>query len=194
VVGINKSISKYMAKRWSSMVSFIKVITLYPIDTVREKTAEFKSSTMILSLILGCYLVAVSAGYYKVALSEYIVGWEGKISYVEVKNEKTAQGEVANTVIGVEKSGDKKEIVQYVMGAQQAASMKKDMPVRKPFFYSETLFDKEGASFSVVLSDFLFLIMGILIYLFALICGSSFITIIFSSVFMVRSKYAKNKK
>ena len=177
------------------MASFIKVITLYPIDTVREKSEEFKGPVMLLSVLLACYLIAVSIGYYKVGLSEYMSGWEGKISYIEVKNEKSVQGETARTIVGVDRQyGDKKETIQYTVSSQQAVSMKKDMPVRKPFFYSETLFGSEGVSFSVALSDFLFFLMGLLIFLFALICGSSFITIIFSSVFMVRSKYAKNKK
>jgi len=177
------------------MSSFIKVITLYPIETVREKNAEFKGPVMILSVLLAAYLIAVSIGYYKVGLSEFVSGWEGKISFIEASAEKTGQAETARTVIGVErKAGDKLETIRFVMGPQQAAAMKKDMPVRKPFLYSETLFGAESVSFSVILSDFLFLLMGLLIFLFALICGSSFLTIIFASVFMVRSKYAKNKK
>jgi len=177
------------------MSSFIKVITLYPIETVREKSEEFKGPVMILSLLLALYLIAVSIGYYKIGLSEYISGWEGKISYIEARIEKSGQAEIARTVVGVERrAGDKSETIQYIMGPQQAAAMKKDMHVRKPFIYSETLFGSESVSFSVVLSDFLFFLMGLLIFLFALICGSSFLTIIFASVFMVRSKYAKNKK
>ncbi|HOT74978.1 MAG TPA: hypothetical protein PK467_04275, partial [Candidatus Wallbacteria bacterium] len=91
------------------------------------------------------------------------------------------------------KDGAAKELVLYEMPQQKINLLQigKGGKVRKPMLYTDVLFGEEKASLSSTVSDFMFFIFGVLLLCFALVSGGSFIAIIFASVFMIKSKYAK---
>lgn len=182
---------KILDKKFSNFVSFVKTVVSYPSDTIREKSSEFKGATLFLVLVLALFVVASLYGFYSLSLKHHVTTWSGKIAYVDLKPSKVV-GEAASNVIGVERqTGDTVEVVEYSVSPLTASALKKDMKVRKPFFYTDMLFGDDGVSFSMLSADALFFIVGLLLLAFVIVCGSSFITIIFASIFMVRPKYAK---
>ncbi len=192
MVFINSLVTKQISQRWQRISSFIKVIAYYPLDTFREKKPDFPGAATALGIFLICFYLAIFAFYYKIGLGGYLMPWSGSVERIEYRS-PAASNMPDVSLLHVLKDGAAKELVLYEVTAQKINSLKieKGVKVRKPAFYTEVLFGDEGISFSYLVSDFMFFIFGVLLFIFAAVSGGSFITIIFASVFMMKSKYAK---
>ena len=192
MVVISSLAEKQILNRWKNISSFIKVITHYPADIYREKRADFPIAAKTFAVLLICFYVSIFIFYYNVGLSGYIMPWSGTVERIEYKSPSVSNMPDLS-VIHVLKDVSSKQIELFQLTQKRIAELKiaKGIKVRKPFFYTEALFGDESISLSDMLSDFMFFIFGVLLFIFAAITGGSFITIIYSSVFMMKSKYAK---
>jgi hypothetical protein len=147
---------------------------------------------MALGIFLMCFYLAIFAFYYKIGLGGYLMPWSGAVERIEYKA-PAASNMPDVSILHVLKDGAAKELALYEVTAQKINALKieKGVKVRKPAFYTEVLFGNEGISFSYLLSDFMFFVFGVFLFIFAAVSGGSFITIIFASVFMMKSKYPK---
>ncbi len=192
MVVINSLAAKQILNRWKNVSSFIKVITHYPADIYREKKAGFPIAAKILAFLLICFYASIFIFYYNAGLSGYIMPWSGTVERIEYKSPSVSNVPDLN-IVHVLKDGASKQVEIFQLTERKMTELKiaKGIKVRKPFFYTEALFGDESISFSNLLSDFMFFIFGVLLFVFAAVTGGSFITIIYSSVFMTKSKYAK---
>lgn len=192
MVVINSIVSKQLSQRWQKVSSFIKVIAYYPFDTMREKKPDFPGAAKALGVMLACFYLALFVFYYRIGLSGYIVPWSGVVDRIEYRSPAAANMPDVS-LLHVLKDGAAKELVLYEASQQKISALRidKGTKVRKPAFYTEVLFGDESVSFSFMLSDLMFFIFGLLLFAFAAVSGGSFISIIFTSVFMMKSKYAK---
>jgi len=192
VVVISSLAEKQILNRWKNISSFIKVITHYPADIYREKKADFPVAAKTFAVVLICFYASIFIFYYNVGLSGYIMPWSGTVERIEYKSPSVSNVPDLS-VIHVLKDGAAKQIELFQLTQKEIIELKieKGIKVRKPVFYTDVLFGGESISFSDMLSDFMFFIFGVLLFIFAAVTGGSFITIIYASVFMMKSKYAK---
>jgi len=192
VVAISSLLLKQLALRWQKVSSVIKVVVCYPGDVVREKKKDFPGAANALIALLACFYIAVFIFYFNFGLSGYLLPWSGVVDRIEYKAPAVANMPDVS-VVHVLKDGAAKELVLYEMPQQKInlLQINKGSKVRKPMLYTDVLFGEEKALFSSTVSDFMFFIFGVLLLGFALVSGGSFIAIIFASVFMIKSKYAK---
>ncbi len=192
MVVISSLAEKQILNRWKNISSFIKVITHYPADIYREKKADFPVAAKTFAVVLICFYASIFIFYYNVGLSGYIMPWSGTVERIEYKSPSVSNVPDLS-VIHVLKDGAAKQIELFQLTQKEIIELKieKGIKVRKPVFYTDVLFGGESISFSDMLSDFMFFIFGVLLFIFAAVTGGSFITIIYASVFMMKSKYAK---
>ncbi len=192
MIVISSLSSKKISNRLKDVSSFFKVITFYPLDTLRDKKPDFPLTAKILSVLLICFYLALFIFYYKIGLSNYIIPWSGTVERIEYKSPATSNMPDIS-VVQVLRDGNEKKLELYQMTQKKINELGivKGVKVRKPFLYTETLFGTETISYSYMLSDFLFFIFGMALFVFAAITGGSFLTIIYASVFMTKSKYIK---
>lgn len=192
MVVISSLASKQILNRWKNISSFIKVITHYPAGIYREKKADFPLASKAFALLLICFYASIFIFYYNAGLSGYIMPWAGTVERIEYKSPSVSNVPDLS-VIHVLKDGAVKQMELFQLTQKKIIELKieKGLKVRKPVFYTEALFGDESLSFSNLLSDFMFFILGVLLFIFAAVTGGSFITIIYASVFMMKSKYAK---
>lgn len=182
---------KVLDKKFSNFLSFLKTVVNYPLDTIREKRADFQGACAILGVLLAVFVISALTGFYQLSLRHHVTTWTGTILSIEARPSKIA-GEAGSNIVTIDRMvGDTREVFEFTVPPATAANLKKGMPARKMFFYTEVVFGDEGISFSTLSADILFLIIGLFLLAFVIVCGSSFITIIFASIFMVKSKYPK---
>jgi len=192
VVVINRSFM-VLSQRFGKVAGFIKTIAAYPFETLKVKNDEFAKAKKILGFILLVFYLLVFLGYYRFSLSGYLIPWSGTVTRIESQAPKATANAPDASIVRVERGADTSDVVLYELSQKRMLEYKieKGAPVRKPMFYTDTLFGTETVSYSDMFGDFMFFIFGLFLLAFALATGGSFITIIFASVFMVKPKYPK---
>ena len=165
--------------------SFLKVLSTYPIDTVKGNFEKFKGASIFLSLILLTYLIMTLGVYYKIGLSENLSAWSGKVTDITPLQLSINNQQYCDVKIDV--SGE----VQIYQLPLNTAGLKKDAEIQKPFFYTEILIGNDTISWSYLFRDIIFFGFGIILTILALLTGSGCLTILFASIFMVNNKKVK---
>ncbi|MEZ7890982.1 MAG: hypothetical protein QMC67_04465 [Candidatus Wallbacteria bacterium] len=182
---MDKKTEKLLEKKMQEFKSFLRVLSTYPIDTIRGNFEKYKGASIFLGVILFVYVLMTLGVYYKIGLSENLSSWSGKVT--EVTPIQSINTSVQYCNVKVDVSGQTRELMMPL----GTAGLKRDAEIKKPFFYTEVLVGSAGISFSYLLRDIIFFCFGILLTAFALITGSGCLTILFSSIFMVNGKKSK---
>jgi hypothetical protein len=188
---IDKKTKRFLQMRWGKFQQLISGVIFYPFKAFNEKFQEHKVGTSVMSLLLVAFSLVLIVTFWRSSWSPFIVPWEGTVVNKEIRSSTAGPNQISNYVLKVERG--EKETSDHIVGKQTYIDTTVNDKVHKPMFYQRVLRENESRSASHQLQAILFSFVGLLLFLFGLICGNSFIAIIFVSLFLHEPKKHKNR-
>lgn len=136
-----------------------------------------------MGLLLVVYTIAILFFFWRLAWQPFFIPWEGALDRKETRITPTGNTSPLETFLFKVKHGDG-TISEHAVPRQVYLDISEGERVRKPFAYSRVLGVNQGRVANRQLQDLLYQFMGMLLFLFAQICGNSFIAVIYVSLFL----------
>lgn len=174
---------KNLERQIAQFRRFLAAVLGYPLRALRDHFPVRPVGTVILGTLLVVYTLALVFFFWRLAWEPFLLPWEGTLDRKETRITPTGNSTPLETFLFKVKN-EAGSISEHAVPRQVYLDISEGERLRKPFAYSQILGINQGRTANRQLQDLLYQFMGLLLFLFAKICGNSFIAVIYVSLFL----------
>lgn len=189
---IEAKTKRQIERQFESFKGVCRGILFYPRKAWKEHFPHRPANTAVMALLIALFTLGALSLFFRHVWSPVVLPWEGTVRAMDMRRTRSGDADLPSYILLVERPDGRK--TEHDVPAAFYAAVKMNDTVVKPFLYSRVMRGGAGREPAIQLRDLFILAVSILLFLLTACGGSSFIAVLYVSLFLHDPRRNKKKR